>query len=107
MVDPRLLCRQHLLGEHNEIHMLAGCILHGKSIDGYIEKELVFPELMVKRHDTLVREMWNRGYAHKSRMPDIPHTLMKEEYNLELTKAIIHSNMKDLAERCTKCFGGN
>lgn len=26
MVDPKIMCRKHLLGEHLELHMLAGCI---------------------------------------------------------------------------------
>ena len=41
MVDPRIMCRQHLLGEHVEIHMFVGAISRGKSVKGYLEKGLL------------------------------------------------------------------
>jgi hypothetical protein len=30
MVDPRLVCSKHLLGEHVELHMFVGCLLKRK-----------------------------------------------------------------------------
>jgi len=66
MVDPGRMCRQHLLGEHNECHMLAGCLARGKRIDGYVERGLVETAALEARHDQLAREMLLRGYQHKS-----------------------------------------
>lgn len=43
-VDPNLLCRKHLLGEHREMHMLANAICKKRSIAGYLAKGLVEPE---------------------------------------------------------------
>ena len=37
MVNPEILCRKHLLGEHVELHMLVGWIIKGKSIQGYLD----------------------------------------------------------------------
>ena len=65
-VDPKKLCRKHLLGEHVEMHMFAGAINKGNSIDGYIARGLVNPELIQSRHDQLDEEIKKRGYDHKS-----------------------------------------
>jgi hypothetical protein len=69
MVEPALMCRKHLLGEHVEIHMLVGCINKGKNIHGFLEKGLVEPQSVEKRHAELVREMVRRGYRHNSPLP--------------------------------------
>jgi hypothetical protein len=68
-VDPALLCRQHLLGEHRELHGLWNILVHGKA--GYSRH----PETrrwegklaaLFKRHQALVLEMKRRGYEHLS-----------------------------------------
>ena len=65
-VHPEMMCRRHLLGEHCEMHMFAGCIQKRKSINGYVEKGLVETGNIGKRHDSLAREMERRGYRHAS-----------------------------------------
>ena len=68
-VPPRVLCRQHLLGEHRELHGLWNILTLGKT--GYSRH----PETrrwegrlaaLYQRHDELVREMERRGYRHGS-----------------------------------------
>jgi len=65
-VDPALLCNKHLLGEHVEMHMFAGCIKKGKNLRGFVEKGLVEVDNIKKRHTALVEEMECRGMNHKS-----------------------------------------
>jgi len=72
MVDPRLMCRQHLLGEHVEIHMLVGSLRRGNGIQGFVDKKLLDPRLARDRHDALVAEMERRGYHHASPLKDFP-----------------------------------
>ena len=57
LVTPKLMCDKHLLGEHVEMHMFVGCLLKGKSIQGYIDKGLVDVSLLTARHGALVKEM--------------------------------------------------
>jgi hypothetical protein len=46
MVDPRQMCRQHLLGEHNELHMFAGTMRKGIGLAGYDgETDMIMVEL--------------------------------------------------------------
>ncbi len=40
-IDERFMCRQQLLGEHVEMHMIAGSIKRGKSIEGYTLNGLI------------------------------------------------------------------
>jgi len=69
MVDPGIMCDRHLLGEHYECHMFAGCIEKGKSLKGYLRKNLFDPASLTERHDRLVKEMEARGFRHRSPLP--------------------------------------
>ena len=68
-VHPSRLCRQHLLGEHRELHGLWNILVLGKR--GYS----FHPETrrwegklaaLYLRHQLLVEEMTRRGYTHRS-----------------------------------------
>ena len=102
MVDPRQMCRQHLLGEHNEIHKLVGT-LHSRNIeiDGWVREQFVYPREIIARHAELVAEArrrgWPSGLDHEtpigpidlSALPDVP--IDRER------------NRRELAERCPRC----
>lgn len=68
-VDPAVLCRSHLLGEHRELHGLWNILTRG--LTGYSRH----PETrrwdgrlaaLYDRHEALVAEMSRRGYRHHS-----------------------------------------
>ena len=68
-VDPALLCRNHLLGEHRELHAVWAILTERKR--GYRSH----PETrrwegrlaaLYRRHEALVAEMRRRGYRHAS-----------------------------------------
>ena len=56
-VNPKVMCRQHLLGEHVEMHMFVGCWNKGIKLNGYLEGGLVELCEVKNRHD----ELANRG----------------------------------------------
>lgn len=101
MVNPASMCRRHLLGEHVELHMLAGSILRGKSIAGFLEKGLVAPQALVSRHEALVREMKRRGYSHASPLPRL------SRYTLSVLrgKVSVVGSYNELKARCEECAG--
>lgn len=101
MLPPHLLCRQHLLGEHNEIHKLVGAINKSKNIKGFLEKQWVFPQLARTRHDALMLEMTRRGYKHKTLLPLF--TPLTPPPQVMLTDELAQRNRKDLMNRCPKC----
>jgi hypothetical protein len=75
-LDPALLCRKHLLGEHRELHGLWNIYVKGKQ--GYrnhpetIRWEGKLGALRL-RHEALVAEMERRGWNHKSPLGEPPH----------------------------------
>ena len=95
-IPPALLCRQHLLGEHNEMHKFVGAIEKKKSIDGYIKKGLVEVHNIQLRHDTLAEEMVRRGYKHYSPMT------FHWDYG-KVGRVDAKENLKVLTVRCTEC----
>jgi hypothetical protein len=68
-IDPKYLCRNHLLGEHNELHAIWSIITQGRK--GYSHH----PETrrwkgrlraLYDVHQKIVQEMESRGYRHHS-----------------------------------------
>ena len=99
MLPPQVMCRKHLLGEHVEMHMFAGSMIKGVSMDGYIENGLMDAPLLRQRHDELVAEMEKRGYNHKSPMQDEVDALLFDHDK----KPDVDWNIIDLATRCLDC----
>lgn len=68
-MGPEVLCRQHLLGEHRELHGLWNILVHGKA--GYSRHPETLrwvgkQAALHARHEELAREMERRGYRHAS-----------------------------------------
>jgi len=102
MIDPRMLCKKHLLGEHGEIHKFRHNFVKKHSITGRMVPIVQIEPLNMKlRHDELAEEMTRRGYNHNSPyvLPDLSH-LSEEFLN---AKANIGYNVIDLMERCEEC----
>ena len=99
MVDPKIMCRQHLLGEHLETHMFVGSINKGTSMDGYLRSGLLEIHNLRSRHDALVTEMVARGYNHKSPLPEL------KEVSLALRCGTIDRGaaLDELVRRCSEC----
>ena len=95
MINPKKLCRQHLLGEHKELHQLVGSLRKNRSIKGHIEKGQVEVHNIKVRHKQLVEEMKRRGYKHKS--------ALKKFKSQKLGKINILKNYKELEKRCIEC----
>jgi hypothetical protein len=96
LVNPTTMCRNHLLGEHLELHMLASCLRNGKNIKGYIEKGFVDPSILMKRHEELVEEMKRREYSHSSPIGGSPELLARGHINT-------NANLTELVSRCHRC----
>lgn len=103
MVPPETMCDQHLLGEHVEIHMLAGTLSRQRSIDGFIAKGLLQPASMHQRHAELVAEMERRGFKHKSPLPECELGYLPVEAREALVD--VSASAADLVARCERCRG--
>ena len=101
MVNPEIMCNQHLLGEHVEIHMFVGSILKKKSLDGYIKNNLLEPKSLISRHGELVAEMLNRNMNHKSELPNFDLDYLSD--NIKNHKIDSKKSLADLVNRCPTC----
>jgi hypothetical protein len=68
-IPPEKLCRNHLLGEHRELHAIWSILIHEKK--GYAhhpetERWRGKQKALFLRHEALVNEMIHRGYHHQS-----------------------------------------
>jgi hypothetical protein len=68
-ITPKKLCRNHLLGEHRELHAIWSILTNNKK--GYSRHPEVLRwsgklKALYLRHERLVAEMTKRGYIHKS-----------------------------------------
>lgn len=100
MVDPKILCRKHLLGEHVECHMFLGTLKKKLKMDGYISNNLFEPKSLQTRHDALVSEMINRGYNHNSPLEVNPELI--ERFSTDIIIDVSKS-LNDLLGRCPLC----
>ena len=101
-INPKLLCRQHLLGEHNEIHKHRHNFVKHHNIAKRIAPVVqIEPENMKNRHDALVKEMIFRGYNHKSpyEQPDLSYLKSEERF----AKINVDGSLGDLMNRCPEC----
>jgi hypothetical protein len=105
MVNPRRMCRRHLLGEHVELHLLVSTINSGHSIAGYIKNNLLEPRSIKMRHEELVKEMKRRGYNHRSPLsqPSMGKLIPPECKNARVDAG---ASRKELIRRCPDCFKG-
>lgn len=92
-IDPTLMCRKHLLGEHVEMHMAKGSIEKNKSLNGFIKNGLLNVGTIKLRHDILADEIKRRGYNHMSIMLT---------FN-EGHPTFVVDNAKNKLELCNRC----
>lgn len=102
MIDPKLLCNKHLMGEHFEIHKHRHNFVKGHSVKGRLNPIVqIEPISMEERHNSLVLEIKDRGMNHKSpyEQPDLS-SYGKEVLNAKVDQ---RESIKDLCKRCEKC----
>ena len=97
LVNPKDMCRNHLLGEHSEIHRAVGNLNHsGTWARALIAKGFLEPCSFSARHKALADEMVRRGYNHQSPLDTKGFEKLDGKVNVK-------RSIKDLRERCKKC----
>lgn len=101
MVDPQILCKQHLMGEYREHFAIAGSMRLKRNIFGYIRNNLIEPKSIQQRYNSLRSEMISRGYKPVKEFisPDISYLPKQvQNYKVDADSALV-----DLLSRCTDC----
>lgn len=89
-IEPENLCRQHLLGEHRELHALWVILTEGrKGFSQHPETRRWQGKLkaLYLRHESLVAEMNRRRFRHGSPLPAAQATGRGEQHEYKETPA--------------------
>ena len=104
MVDPSIMCKDHLLGEHREIHMIVGYLKSKKHLKDYAYHGLVQVSALQSRHEQLVKEMEIRLYKHNTPLIFNYEDITKHLYQSEIQICINPQySLNLLLGRCNKC----
>lgn len=103
-LSPSLLCRQHLLGEHRELHAVWSVITQKKK--GYSKHPETIRwvgklKALYIRHQELIQEMEKRDYSHKS---DLPIRLAKGVKKQDIFINTINEQIEILKNKNCTCF---
>lgn len=110
-LPPEVMCDQHLLGEHKEMHQELGLINadHVEAVAGHVENGQFDLSTARDRHEELVEEMLRRDMNHNSPFPEETDWMIKtmsvyKELGAEVSEGIDPlKNIVDLLERCEDC----
>jgi len=88
-INPKYLCRKHLLAEHRELHGLWNILTKHKGKGGYSRHPETLrwvgkQKALYLRHEALVKEFSHRGYKH--------HTLLDKRQAIGLEVQFIFIN---------------
>jgi hypothetical protein len=103
MIDPRLLCKQHLVGEHGELHKHLPSLRKGHKVSGRFHPVIQIQlNAITTRHDQLAAELLRRGGNHKSPLVDVPDlkAIYPDYFDLEVD---LETSIADLCKRCKRC----
>lgn len=108
-VDPELMCIQHIVGEHRELHALKGSLertdpshenheRHRKNLETLAKDGILELRSLKERHEELVDYMDN----HNSPIGEIPtlEFLPKKVRNAEVDKEKAIQDLSDRSEAC-------
>lgn len=106
-ISPSLLCRQHLLGEHRELHAIWSVVTKKKK--GYSNHPETLRwigklKALYIRHKTLVQEMKKRRYNHKS---NLPFHLAKGKKIQDIFVNTINQQVEILKKKNCPCFSSS
>lgn len=101
MIDPRVMCRQHLIGEHGELHKFLNSWRKRHGVTGRVAGNAMEPESYKARHDELAAEMSRRGMQHGSPLEQPDFSYLPPEHRFY--KVDREASLRLLVGRCEKC----
>lgn len=99
MINPELMCIQHIVGEHGELHKFRHSFVKKHNMNKRMKLKQIFPQLMQVRHDELAKYLKNHNSPYEQ--PDISY--LNNNEIVELTDKILNYNIEDLCKRCPEC----
>ncbi|MCS7150780.1 MAG: pyrimidine dimer DNA glycosylase/endonuclease V [Endomicrobia bacterium] len=103
-IEPKFLCRKHLLGEHRELHAIWNILTKNKK--GYSKHPETLRwrgklKSLYIRHEKLVKEMLKRGYKHNS---ELDKNLAKGKAKQNVLINSLEEQKQILKQKGCSCF---
>ena len=103
-ISPSFLCRQHLLGEHRELHAVWSVITKNKK--GYSKHPETLRwigklKALYQKHEEIVLELKKRGYIHTSNL-SVKLAIGKSKQNVFINT--INEQIEILKKKKCLCF---
>lgn len=109
MVNPVIMCKKHIGGEHVECHMFDGSFNRRIQVNGYVNNNLLELKSLIRRHDVLASELVRRKnlrtdkiHNHDSPLISINADYLPQhvhDYVIDRKAAFL-----DLINRCNDCY---
>lgn len=102
-IHPKELCRQHLLGEHRELHAIWSILTNGKKGYRYhpeTQRWIGKKKALYIRHEQLAKEIGKRGYRHNSPLDKRKASGRAEQFQFVNTRAEQRMILKKKNCRC-------
>lgn len=106
-IDPKFLCRKHLLAEHRELHAIWNILTKNKR--GYAKHPETLRwkgrlKALYLRHEKLKQEFLKRGYKHFS---DLDKKLAKGKAKQDILINTLKEQKEILKKKNCDCFTKN
>ena len=103
MTPPKIMCRQHLIGEYREMFTFLGSLKKQISMQGYLKNNLFEPTSILSRFNELRNEMLERDYKPKKEfIYDESIIQYLGEQSIQI-KVNVERSLEDLLCRCEEC----
>lgn len=103
MVEPIILCNDHLLQEHTDCHDFVWKLNNGEDITAYLATNVLEVGSLQERHDFLANEMVSRRYIHMTPWPRYTVSAREIIKKFGDKKIDAYASLKELLGQCGEC----
>jgi hypothetical protein len=104
MLNPTIMCLDHRLGEHYEIHMFVGHMRRERSIEGYVRNNCIQPRALKWRHDQIAQSLPAAPLHHSPLSVNVKELIAYLPFEHQRAKVNVEQAFEDLINRCPKCY---
>ena len=102
-VHPKVMCKKHLMEEHNNLHKFVNMIKRDSDLTKYKVNNYLDPKAIPHRHGLLTKEMERRGISHVSPISARDIYTKYMNWNLVRIKLDSYRDVNELYDKCFQC----
>ena len=102
-VHPNVMCKRHLMEEHNNLHKFVSMIKRDSDLTRYKEKRFIDPKALPHRHGLIIKEFQKRGIKHSSPLSSKDINTVQMDWNEVRHKLDSYRDVNELYDKCFQC----